>query len=143
MVSVRRTFTVDRPLDEVVGYLQDFAHTEQWDPGTLSCERLDDGAVTEGSRWRNTSKFLGRTTELTYHLERLTPRRLTFVGVNDAARSTDDLIFAPSGDGTEITYRAEIRFTGAVRFVDPLLRLPMERIASSTVETMTRVLERR
>ncbi|MGH3433304.1 MAG: SRPBCC family protein [Thermocrispum sp.] len=141
MVSVSRTFTVDRPLDEVVGYLRDFARAEEWDPGTTSCERLDDGPVAEGSRWRNVSNFLGRRVELTYRLDRLEPRRLTFAGENDAATSEDDLVFRPSGDGTEITYRAQITFTGALRLVDPLLRLPMEKVASSTVKTMTRALE--
>lgn len=143
MVSVSRTFTVDRPLDEVVGYLSDFANAEQWDPGTIRCERLDPGPIAEGARWHNTSKFLGREAELVYRLERLDPKHLVFVGENDGATSTDDLSFAASGDKTEITYRAIIRFKGKVRFVDPLLKLPMEKVAKDTVETMTSVLEKR
>src|SRR5687768_8175715 len=42
-VDVERTFTVASSPEGVVEYLRDFARTEQWDPGTVSCTRLDDG----------------------------------------------------------------------------------------------------
>lgn len=144
MVSVTRTFSVDQPVDRVLDYLMDFANAEEWDPGTVSCERIGpDDPVTEGTRWRNVSRFMGRTTELTYRLERLEPRRLVFISENDKAHSTDDLTFRPEGTGTEITYSAEIRLTGRIRLVDPLLKLPMERIATSTVKTMSQAIEGR
>ncbi|WP_043474997.1 SRPBCC family protein, partial [Kitasatospora sp. MBT66] len=62
MVRVLRTVTLDRAADEVLRYLADFGNTEQWDPGTVRCDRLDGGPVAEGSTWRNVSRFRGRET---------------------------------------------------------------------------------
>ena len=140
MARVQRDITVERPQEQVVEYLRDFSHAEQWDPGTVTCSRLDSGAVREGATWRNVSRFLGRQTELTYQLELARPDRLVFVGTNDSARSMDDMSFAPSGGGTRITYRADIRLRGAAKVADPLVRLALELMAGKVTAQMQRVI---
>lgn len=143
MVSVERTFTVAKPPQFVVDYLKDFGHAADWDPGTRSCDRLDAGPVVEGSTWRNVSVFKGRTTELTYRLARLEPARLTFVGENKTATTTDDLTVRPVEGGTSITYHAEIDFRGLVALAEPFLRGEFERLGDRIVESMPRAIEGR
>jgi carbon monoxide dehydrogenase subunit G len=142
VVHVQRTFTVDPPVDLVVGYLKDFAHAEAWDPGTERCER--DGVATDpvvvGTKWHNVSKVRGKETELSYRLERLEPARLTFVGTNKTATSTDDITFQESGGGTRITYDSNIVFHGLAKLADPIMRREFERLGEETVEQMTTVL---
>ncbi|MEU8135545.1 SRPBCC family protein [Streptodolium elevatio] len=138
MVDVQRTFTIPRPLHEVVAYLRDFANAVYWDPGTRRCTRIDSGPVREGSRWRSVSEFRGKPTELEYELSRAEPTRLTFVGTNKTATSTDDLTFVPRGESTEVTYRAHVRFHGLARLADPFLRREFERLGDELVQTMPR-----
>ena len=57
MVSVSRTFTVDKPVEAVIAYLADFTNAEQWDPGTVTCVPVDDSPVQVGKLWKNTSKI--------------------------------------------------------------------------------------
>ncbi|MBK1787753.1 SRPBCC family protein [Prauserella cavernicola] len=142
MVDVRRTFTVRAPLDTVVDYLSDFANAESWDPGTVSCARLGTGPVEVGSRWRNVSEFRGKETELVYRLTRRERERLTFVGENKTATSTDDVAFAEVDGGTRIDYRASIRFHGLAKLADPFLRREFERLGDELVPTMTAAVER-
>ena len=129
MASIQRRIDVGKPVDTVVGYFKDFAHAEQWDPGTETCTRLDTGPLREGSTWHNVSNFLGRRVELLYRLERATPDRLTFVGTNDAAQSIDDLTFQPLGDATRVTYHANIRLRGLARLADPVVYLALRHLA--------------
>ncbi|MEU1534946.1 SRPBCC family protein [Streptomyces fagopyri] len=136
MVDVSRSFTVAYPLGDVVSYLADFAHAVDWDPGTQQCRRIDDGPIAAGARWHNESQFLGRRTELTYLLDRKELKRLTFVGTNKTATSTDDLTFSDNGDGTLITYHAAIRFHGLARLADPFLRREFERLGDEITQTM-------
>jgi carbon monoxide dehydrogenase subunit G len=137
MVSVLRTFTVHKPVPVVVDYLKDFAHTEQWDPGTKTCTRSDEGPIAVGARWHNVSEFRGRETELDYRLDRLDADHLVFTGNNKTATSTDDLTFSDSGDGTQVTYRATIAFHGLARLADPFLKSGFETLADETVKTMS------
>ena len=133
MASIRRSAEVSKPIDQVVGYLKDFTHAEQWDPGTEACTRLDSGPLGVGSSWHNTSKFLGRRVELIYRLERALPDRLTFVGTNDAATSTDDLTFEPVGGGTRLTYHADIRLRGVARIADIAVYLALRAMAGEVM----------
>lgn len=57
-MKVTRSFPVNPPPAVVRAYLIDFAHAEQWDPGTRSCERIDSGPVQVGARWHNVSQLL-------------------------------------------------------------------------------------
>ncbi len=39
-MRVERVVTTDKPLDLVYAYLSDFTNTTEWDPGTVSTERI-------------------------------------------------------------------------------------------------------
>ncbi len=124
-MDIVRTVTVDRPVDAVFGYLSDFTTTTQWDPGTVRTERVSgDGGV--GTRYRNTSKFLGRETELDYLVTELEPgRRIALRGENATVVANDTMTFveAPTsgGTGTTVTYHAAFELKGLARFAAPLL----------------------
>jgi carbon monoxide dehydrogenase subunit G len=141
MVHIQRTFTVEQPLEVVVEYLRDFGHAEQWDPGTVSCTRVGSGPFEVGTSWDNVSKVRGRQTQLSYRLERMESGRLTFVGRNKTATSTDDLTFTAVSDRTsQIHYDANIVFHGIAKLADPFLRREFERLGDETVRKMTQVL---
>jgi carbon monoxide dehydrogenase subunit G len=142
MTKISRTFTVDPAPSVVLDYLKDFSHAEQWDPGTETCERLDSGPVTVGSRWHNTSKIAGVSTELDYELKELTDSKVVFVGTNDTATSTDTITVVPSGTGSEITYDADIELKGAAKLGTPVVKLVFEKIGSDTEDDMVAVLNR-
>jgi carbon monoxide dehydrogenase subunit G len=134
---VTRTFIVDKPADVVVGYLADFGNAVDWDPGTQSCERQDTGPVHVGSTWRNVSKFLGRETVLDYRLETLQPDRVTLIGHNKTATSTDDIsVKGASSNASEISYRARIELRGLARLGEPLVKAAMERVGDATAVQM-------
>ncbi len=142
MVHVTRQFTVRADPARVVDYLKDFSHAEVWDPGTVSCTRLDDGPVQVGSRWRNVSKLIAIKTELEYELRELREDGMVFVGTNKTATSTDRIDVVPHPDGARITYDATVEFNGAAKFADPLMHVVFLKLARDTVRDLTRTLER-
>ncbi|MFI5529988.1 SRPBCC family protein [Kitasatospora sp. NPDC051853] len=140
MIRVERTMRVERPAEEVLRYLADFGNAPEWDPGTEACVRLDDGPVAEGASWRNTSRFRGRRTELTYRLERRAPDRLVFVGHNRTVTATDDIAVRAVDGGTVVHYRASLRFHGLAALAGPFLRGEFERLADAVADRLPRVL---
>jgi carbon monoxide dehydrogenase subunit G len=141
-MHVERTFTVATPIETVFDYLADFTHTNEWDPGTIETRRESgDGGV--GTTYYNRSEFAGRETELTYEsVVQERPTRLQFRGTNKTATATDTLTLSPTGDGTQVHYRADFDFTFPASLVAPLLVKPkLGGIADETVAQLKRTLE--
>jgi len=145
MVNIVREFEVPCPQDAAVAYLADFANAVEWDPGTVSCERIGDPAapVAPGAKWANVSKVLGRETSLEYQLTSLAPDKVVLDGHNKTATSRDDIgVSAIDAGHSRIRYEATITFKGAARLADPLMSLVFRRIADETVDDMTAALTR-
>lgn len=145
MIRVTRTTTVTASPEAVVAYLQDFGNAEEWDPGTRSCTRLDDGPIRVGSSWRNVSRVLGRETTLDYALVELRPDGVVFEGRNSGARTVDDIRVAPADGeetaGTAVDYLATVELQGWSRLAYPLMHLAFVRLAHSTIEQLRRTLD--
>ena len=143
MPTVERTFPVAPPPAEVIAYLKDFAHAEEWDPGTESCTQTSPGPVAVGTRWHNVSKIAGVKAELDYELTELSDEGLVLVGRNESATSTDTISVRPNGSGSEITYRAELEMKGAAALMAPAMKVIFEKLANDTEKQLTEVLSRR
>jgi carbon monoxide dehydrogenase subunit G len=136
MITLERTVHVERPIEQVFGFLIDFTNAEQWDPGTVSCTLLrGDGGV--GTQYRNVSKFLGRSTELVYEVKQVDVARLfVIVGKNKTVTSTDTITVTPLRAGTRVTYRAVFDFHGLARLAEPLLKVAIKRLGDRAEETL-------
>lgn len=142
MITIERTVSTPHPVGQVFDYLADFTNAEEWDAGTVSCSLTSgDGGV--GTHYRNVSRFLGRETTLDYVVQRHErPTAFVIEGSNKTVTSTDTMTLAPAADGgTRVTYRAEFRFAGAARFLEPLLRLPLKKLGDDAEQTLTRALQ--
>ncbi len=140
MVSVNRTFAVAKPIEEVVKYLSDFSHAPAWDPGTVTCTRIDSGPVKVGSKWNNVSKFRGRETTLEYRLICLEPGRLVLEGVNKTVTSTDDMTFTALPEGTRVSYTATLDFTGIIKFFGWVLKGEFNKLGDQVEKQMPAVI---
>ncbi|MEU4170183.1 SRPBCC family protein [Streptomyces sp. NPDC026665] len=142
MVEFERTLTLHHPLPDVVAYLADFSHAEEWDPGIVSCRpTMADVPVSEGVEWVSVSTFCGVRTGLRCRLARLEDQRLTFVGRNRTATSTDDLIFRRENGATLLTYRARIEFHGLARLASPFLREEVEHLGDEVADRMAQAVD--
>jgi len=142
VVDVERTFVVNKPIAAVRDYLVDFAHAEQWDPGTKTCTSTSEPPVAVGSSWHNVSDFMGREVELRFSLERMEPERLTFVGKNKNATTTNDLFLMPEGDAkTVVNYKSHVEFHGIARLAGPVAQREFEKIADGTAAQLTQTLD--
>jgi carbon monoxide dehydrogenase subunit G len=141
LLRAHRTLTTRTPPDRVFAFLADFRNAEQWDPGTVSCELLE-GDTGVGSTYRNVSKLLGRTSELTYTtVEREEGRRLHFRGRNEMFTGNDRLSLSPSGAGTEVTYDADFEFHGLARLAIPVVAAYFPLLAAKVIRQLGSTLD--
>ena len=140
-LKLQRTVLTSWDADSVFDYLLDFEHAEEWDAGTVECERVEgDGGV--GSCYRNVSMFLGRPTTLDYQVSKVVPgRHFVITGVNKTVESQDTVIVTPTiGGGAEVEYRSQMTFKGAAALLTPLLRPFVTKLADDTQAQLTRIL---
>lgn len=141
-LTVTRTFTTTAPPEAVFDYLADFTHAEEWDPPTVSCERVY-GTGDVDTVYRNVTSFLGREVQTAYTtvaLER--PTRVAFSAHNKTFDGHDELEIRPHGTGSQVTYTAEFTFTGASRLAVPVAAAYLPRLATKTADQLRTVLDR-
>ena len=132
------------PPSDAFPYLSDFSTTEEWDPGVAEAERLDDGPIGEGSEFRVVAEFLGRKNTLVYRIVEFVPGEMvTLRGENATVVSLDRIAVEPIGDGTRITYDADLSLKGPLRLADPLLKLAFGRVGDRALEGLRSTLARR
>lgn len=141
MIVVERTLHVSADATDVVAYLRDFTNTTEWDDGTVSCDRIGEGPIKLGAKFRNVSTFAGSRTELVYTLVDDRPDHVRFEGRNASAITADDMTVRPQDDGARLDYRAELAFVGAARLLTPVLRIVFGRLADRTERQLQHVLD--
>ena len=141
-MKIQRTVETTATPAAVFAYLSDFTTTTEWDPGTITTERVEgDGGV--GTVYRNVSSFLGRTTEITYTtVEAERPTRIHLTGHNEQFDGHDVMGVRASGTGSEVTYTAEFAYRGAARFAAPLVAAYLPVLARKTVDELRTHLDR-
>ena len=142
-MRIDRTVETSAPTSQVFDFLADFTNTEEWDPGTVRTDRISgDGGV--GTAYANTSRFLGRNTDLTYVVEAYVPGvRIVLRGENKTVVAHDTMTFLPTAaGGTSVRYVAEFDLKGMARMVAPLLTPAFTRLGDSASEQMRTTLDR-
>lgn len=142
-LTLTRTIRTPTAPSQVFEYLRDFRSTEDWDPGTVRTTR-DEGDGGVGTVYANESRFAGRTVQLSYVVTELVPDEVIELRGDGPSVVTSDrmsLRALPDG-GTEVTYRAEFRFSGLAGAVSPLLRPLLKRLGDEAESNLRRTLSR-
>lgn len=130
------------PVHEVFGFLADFRNTEVWDPGTVQTTRVSgDGGF--GTRYQNVSRFMGRTTELTYVVQEYEPpTRIVLRGENKSVVAHDTMTFEATVEGrTVVRYRAVFELKGLARLAAPFLAPAFRKLGHDGVRQLKRTLD--
>jgi carbon monoxide dehydrogenase subunit G len=133
-MKLQRTVETNASPAAVFAYLSDFTTTNEWDPGTVRTERVSgDGGV--GTTYHNTSKFMGRETELTYEVVTHQPNA-TFAlrGENSSVIANDRMDIATQGSGSKVTYTADFQFKGLGKLIAPLLAPALKKLGDEAEE---------
>ena len=144
MARYHATVQSRSPAAETFRYLAAFSNAAEWDPGVLAGEQLDAGPVSAGSRFRLVVPFLGARMALTYEVIRFVPdREVLLHAANAVLRSTDRIAVTSAGDGSTVSYDAEVRLRGPLRVLDPLLRPGFRVVAERATAGLADALSRR
>jgi carbon monoxide dehydrogenase subunit G len=144
MTRIHERIQTALPIEAAFDYVADFATNEEWDPGTDSSIRIDDGPVGTGARYRLDVRMGGRVAPMEYRIREFDrPNRVVLVGSGSGVDAVDDIRFERTDHGTAIDYTADIRLGGVLRFVQPFLGETFAKIGRDAAAGMTRELAAR
>lgn len=125
------------PIADAFAFVADFANSSRWDPGVANSERIDEGPLAVGARYRLGVRVAGRVNEMIYEVTALDPpKRVVLAGRGSGVTAVDDIGFAESATGTVIDYRADIRLRGLLRLLEPFLGRAFDSIGRNAAAGM-------
>ena len=145
-MEITRTVETSTPVEKVFAFLSDFTTTNEWDPGTVETKRIS-GTGDVGTEYHNTSKFMGRKTELVYTTKHLSaPSKIVLEGNNKTVRATDTMTLSSTASGgTRVVYNARFDFKGVVGklapVLSPVLAPAFKKLGDEAVVGMTKALD--
>lgn len=144
MTRLREEIITPLGLEDAFAFVADFANSMHWDPGVATSERLDEGPLRVGARYRLGVRMRGRVAPMEYRVSVLEPpHRVVLLGEGSGVSAVDDIRFEPAGQGTKIDYMADIRLSGVARLAQPLLGGAFAKIARDALDGMQRALDAR
>ncbi len=114
---------------DAFAYMADLNNFAKWDPGVEQVVQVQGDGPAPDAAFDVTVKSIGRSLTLRYHTIRYEPpTTIVARAESKLLTSLDTITVCDSGDGSVVTYDAELIFNGLLRFADPLLKLGFKRI---------------
>jgi len=145
MPSHQESIFIQRPIEEVFGYMNDVSLEAEWQPQLREAEQIPPGPVAVGTRRRYVSDFMGRRLENVYVITTYEENsRVVCETTKDAVMSaTSDIRWEAEGDGTRVTMALEGRPSGALRFLpSSILEATFEKEVRGALSRLKEILER-
>ena len=144
MTTLNERIETTLPIEAAFAYVADFANAQEWDPGVETAERIDDGPVGVGARYRLGVHLGGRVAPMEYEIAAFEPpSRVVLTGSGSGVSAVDEIRFERAGTGTRIDYTAEIRLGGLLRLIQPFLGGAFRNVAQKAADGMRRTLAER
>ena len=130
------------PPTEAFAYMADLRNFPEWDPGVDRVEQVEGDGAGLGAAFDVAVKMPGRTMTLRYDTVAFddTSNTMTAIAENALMISEDTITVEADGNGSIVTYDAELRLKGLLGLCDPLLGLTFNQIggraAAGLVETL-------
>ncbi|HUS17933.1 MAG TPA: SRPBCC family protein [Chloroflexia bacterium] len=116
------TFQVPQDPQQVFPYLADVCNEAKWNPWAISVEKISDGPIGQGARFRGRYQRVGTAEQ--WLSEYIPAKHVVYQSNTMDGRMTFDL--EPTAGGTQIRLVAEAQPTGLMKLMAPLMT-PMMR----------------
>lgn len=144
MTQLNETIETALPRAEAFAYIADWDRQAEWDPNTVSAERIGEGGPVVGARYALEVKMGRKAVPMEYRITELeAPSRITLIGEGSGIWTEDVITFAETEHGTRVDYQAEIKLSGWLGLIQPLLGRAFDGIAKGAVAGMKRELDAR
>lgn len=142
MTRLMETLTSPIGRGAAFAYVADWSRQAEWDPNTTASAKIGEGGPEVGARYMLKVKMGPRTVPMEYRITELEePSRVVLVGEGNGIWTKDTITFSEVDGGTRVDYEAEIRLSGLLGLVQPLLGRAFDGIGKGAAAGMQRELD--
>jgi uncharacterized protein YndB with AHSA1/START domain len=142
MIDGSETVMINRPVEEVFAYVTDTSNDPAWHTDILEARKTSEGPIGMGTTWHLRFKpAMGVSEGDTEVVAFETNRREVMRGVMGPMQPTLTYLFEPGDEGTRFTRRVQIKVSGMMRLMEPLMWLMTPKGNRRFVANLKRVLE--
>lgn len=122
MSQIQGEIIIERPVEVVFDFVADETHEPLYNKEMRSAVRVSDGPVGVGTRYEAVMSQRGREFPLTIEFTAFErPRRLASHSYVEGMTMDGELSFEPVGEHTRMRWEWDVRPTGALRWLSPLI----------------------
>lgn len=134
---------IEKPLDDVWRFFVDHENARAWMPDITRLEKMSEGPVRLGTRYRETRKMGGKEHTATLEVTAFEERKVYAGTVEEkGVRGTYTYTFAPEGQATRIRMVADVKARGLMKLMLPMFVRMMKKQDGGQLERLKRALER-
>lgn len=127
---------------EAFNYMADLRNFAEWDPGVEEVSQVEGDGAGSDAVFDVVVKAVPKPLTLRYRTIEFEPSSSVVAKAeSNLLTSLDTITVDPNGDGSAVTYEAELTLNGALGLLDPLLRVVFKRIGDRAADGMVRVLD--
>jgi carbon monoxide dehydrogenase subunit G len=122
MFKFEKSVLINRPQQEVFGFVTDLSNDSKWQSGIKSVERISDGPIEAGSTWRYKLNFMGRELEAEIELTSYNPPNQASVKSIGGPVPFENTYKFESKDGsTQMTFSGQAEIGGFFKMAEGLV----------------------
>src|SRR5215208_7926376 len=125
------TVIIERPVEEVFGFVLDLTNIPATDPSVKSVEKTSEGPIAAGTTFlmRQEAPPVGKVREATVRYTAVEPdRNIEFEAMVGPTAPTARLTFEQANGGTKVTFRGEPNPVGPLKIISPLISYQGQRM---------------
>jgi len=138
------TVIIERPVEEVFGFVVDLTNIPSTDPSVRSVEKTSEGPIEAGTTFlmRQEAPPVGKVREATVRYTAVEPNRnIEFEAMVGPINPTAKLSFEQANGGTKVTFRGEPNPVGPLKVISPLLSRQGQRMWDKRLAGLKSTLE--
>ena len=143
MIDVTVATTVERPVDEVFAFVADMENEPRWHTDILDAERLTEGDVREGTKYRVRFRSQPMSApEGTVEIVEFQPGR-RIVSRSDMDNMKPELthVFEEENGRTKVTRRIQIETSGFMTLMSPVMKMMVRRRNVQFLDNLKQLME--
>jgi uncharacterized protein YndB with AHSA1/START domain len=142
MVDRSDSIRIDRPVEDVFAYVTDVTNDSAWHTDVLEARKTSEGPIGIGTIWHTRFRPTMGISEGDMEVVSFEPNRMQVMrGQIGPMQPTLTYLFEPSDGGTKFTRRVQIKVSGMMKVMQPLIGMMLPKQNRGFLANLKRVLE--